>query len=330
VFDDVTFEGKIAVHFSRGPDPYRSFQKDGERVVAPIAKETQTGKIIGIGACLNRTEYLNGSPGATGYLTGMKLLQSHRGRAPFIRAAYDLICEQNRQANPLYYTTILKNNVQAIKLLEKRRKGMPDYRYIGGYTVYCMGAGWMAARGDGGYIFEKGNPAGLADYYSKHLPKYNLAPQNERLYGLSQSDFYTLRNRDSHILAACAIWNQQDYKQYIAKKYQGLYRALPLLPYKLLGYPSLPKVDVVANCASIALLVVRNENPEVARRFLRLVLSNERRYDFLMLGLFENHPLRPVLEKMRHIRCESRVYTVDFGGSPTLDDRAVMLEVGHL
>ena len=330
VFDDVVFEGNIAVHFSRAPDPLRSLQNDGESVVVPIVKEISTGKIVGVGGCVNRTAYVNGKPSATAYLTGLKTLKSYQGRIPFIRKAYDLIHKNTAQANPLYYTTILKNNTQAIKLLEKPRKGMPAYKYIGDYTVYCMGSNRAAALNNSAYIFEKGNAAGLADFYAEHLPKYNLAPQSERLYGLTQSDFYTMRDNDGSILAACAVWNQQSYKQYIVKGYKGPYNILSLLPTKLFGYPGLPKAGAPANYASIALLIMRDENLEIARQFLRLVLSYEAQYSFLMIGLFENHPARPVLEEMRHIRYESRVYIVDFGSSPILDTRAVMLEVGSL
>ena len=330
VFDDVVFGGNISVHFSRAPDPYRSLQNDGESIVMPIVREAQTGQIVGVGSCVNRTEYVNGKLSATGYLTGMKLLRSHRGRVPFIRQAYDLIRAQNRHANPLYYTTILKGNTQAIRLLEKPRKGMPAYRYLGEYTVYCMGSSLKAMLRHGPYVFEKGNAAGLSDFYKEHLQKYNLAPRSEQLYGLSKSDFYTLRDEYGQILAACAIWNQQSYKQYITKGYKGLYKALPMLPTKLLGYPSFPKAHTPANYAGISLFVVRDENLKVARQFLQAVVKSENKYDFLMLGLFENHPIRQLLETMRAVRYESLVYLVDFGNLPALDTRKIMLEVGRM
>jgi len=328
VFEDAEFGGSIAVRFSRAPDPYKSLQNDGESIVLPVARDVETDSIVGVGGCVLRTAFLNGTPAVTGYLTGMKLLKSYRGGMPLIRQAYELIHEQAQGLEPFYYTTILKSNEQAIKLLEKPRKGMPSYRYMGEYTVFCLGTGRKA-----GYIpssFQKGVSDGLQEFYAEHLQKYNLAPHSERLYGLDESEFYTMRSEDGRIIAACALWNQQSYKQYIITGYSGIYKLLHRLPTNLLGYPALPKVSTPANYASIALLVVRENDQDIAQRFLRLVAADAARYDFLILGLFEDHPLRKSLRYMRHIRYDSRLYTVDFGDTPILDGRPVMLEVGLL
>lgn len=340
IFEDAEFGGRLSVRFSRAPNPYRSLQNDGESVVLPVVRDAATGHIAGMGGCVLRTAFLNGAPAVTGYLTGMKLLKRYRGRMPLIRQAYELIAEQTRAQEPFYYSTILKSNEGAIRLLEKprrecgARRKMPSYRYMGEYTVFCLGAG-RTCKTDrkGGRVpegFQKGSADGLADFYAEQLPKYNLAPKDERLYGLDASKFYTMRDGDGRITAACALWDQQSYKQYIITGYSGIYRLLRRLPARLFGYPALPEANAPANYASIALLAVRENDPDIARRFLRLVLADAGRYGFVMLGLFENHPLQSSLRAMRHIRYESRLYTVDFGDAPALDGRPIMLEVGLL
>lgn len=330
VFDDAEFGGKIAVRFSRAPDPYQSLQNDGESIVLPVACDMQTGEIVGVGGCVLRTAFINGTAAATGYLTGMKLLRSYRGGMPFIRQAFELIHEQTRHLNPFYYTTILKSNTQAVKLLEKPRKGMPAYRYEGEYTVFCLGTGPRMGHSKSPFSFQKGETNGLSEFYTDLLPKYNLAPTSEWLYGLNPADFYTMRGADGGIIAACALWNQQSYKQYIITGYSGVYKTLRRLPTRLFGYPTLPNVNITANYASIALLAVRGNDPDIARQFLRLVATDSALYGFLLLGLFENHPLQNTLRSMRHIRYESRLYTVDFGGAPMLGENPIMLEVGLL
>lgn len=331
VFDDGGFEGGISVKFSRDPDPYRSFQNDGAQIVLPVAKDSATGEILGVGGCVVRQGYVNGAPRNTGYLTGLKILRSRR-RLNCVKPAYQLIGDRTAQYGPFYYTTILKSNYPAIKLLEKRRKGMPPYIYIGEYTVFCFGTGG-AARG-AGYSFERGHTEELAAFYKKHLPNYNLAPTSERLYGLRDGDFYYLRPPGGGILAACAVWNQQSYKQYIISGYGGIYKALSRLPAEWLGYPKMPKAGTPANYASIAALVIPEENLDIARLFLRLVLREAKQYDFAMLGLFENHPLTKSARQLRHIKYQSRLYAVDYAGnadsSGGLDGRPVMLEVGLL
>lgn len=332
VFDDGDFKGGISVKFSRAPDPYMSFLKDGEQIIMPIAKDTSSGEIFGVGGCVIRQGYVNGSLRNTGYLTGMKLLRSHQKQFNCIIPAYKLIGEQTEKYAPFYYTTILNSNEAAIKLLEKRRKNMPRYNYLGEYTAYCFGTGGRAT--GNGYTFSHGHTDSLAAFYREYLPEYNLSPKDEWLYGLKSDDFYYLQSRSGKVLAACALWNQQSYKRYIISGYSGIYKLLSRLPTGWMGYPKMPKAGMSANYASIAAFVVPEENHGIAEMFVRLVLSEAKGYEFVMLGMFESHPLVDIVRRMRHIPYKSRLYAVDYTSGATgvcnLDGRPVMLEVGLL
>lgn len=334
VFDDSDFKGGISVKFSRAPDPYRSFQNDGEHIVLPVVKDTATKEILGVGGCVIRQEHVNGHSQNTGYLTGLKIMRSHQKKINCIIPAYRLLAEQTAGYNPFYYTTILESNETAIKLLEKRRKNMPPYIYIGKYAVFCLGTGGKTK--NKGYVFTQGHTEPLSAFYKEHLPQYNLSPKGEWLYGLKSSDFYCLQSPDGEILAACALWNQQGYKQYVISGYNGVYKALSHIPLGMLGYPTMPKAGTSANYASIAVLAVKENNPAVARLFLKLVLQEAAAYDFVMLGLFENHPLIVMVQNFRHVKYQSRLYAVDYSEGKTLplsgglDDRPIMLEVGLL
>ncbi|MCL1791697.1 MAG: hypothetical protein FWG40_10210 [Peptococcaceae bacterium] len=332
VFDDGDFKGDISVKFNRTPNPYRSFQNDGDHIVLPVAKDISTGDVLGVGGCVIRRAYVNGALQNTAYLTGLKILQSHQRRLNCIKPAYQLIRDQTAHYTPFYYTTILKSNEAAIKLLEKQRKDMPSYIYLGDYTVFFLGTGGKS--NSKGYTFERGYNDTLAAFYQDHLPKYNLAPASERLYGLTDNRFYCLKSPAGEILAACAIWDQQSYKQYIISDYGGIYKALSHLPIGLLGYPTMPKAGESANYASIAALIILEENQAIARLFLDLVLREAKQYDFMMLGLFENHPLTNVAQKFKHIKYQSRLYAVDYAKTPELsrglDERPILLEVGLL
>ena len=332
VFDDGDFKGGISVKFMREPDPYQSFQNEGEHIVLPIVKDIASGEILGTGGCVIRKEYINGTLQNTAYLTGLKILRSHQRRLTCIVPAYQLIGEQTAKYEPFYYTTILKSNEIAIKLLEKRRKGMPAYTYLGDYTVFCLGKGKKT--NTKGYRFERGHSGDVAAFYQKHLPNYQLAPANERMYGLADDDFYCLKSPDGEILAACAIWNQQSYKQYVISGYGGIYKPLSHVPTGWFGYPTMPKAGRPANYASIAALIVPQENQHIARLFLQLVLHESRQYDFILLGLFENHPLMCTAKKFKHIKYQSRLYAVNYkeiaDRCGVLGGKPIMLEVGLL
>jgi hypothetical protein len=332
VFDDVDFKGDISVKFTRAPDPYVSFQNDGDNIILPIVRDPDTQEIIAVGTCVIRKEFVNGIVRNVGYLTGLKIMERYQKRLNCIRQAYEFLGQQTASYGLYYYTTILKSNEAAIRLLEKRHHGMPPYLYQGEYTVYCLGTGFKAS--SKGYTFTRGHTPAMAAFYQKHLPRYNLAPVNERLHGLSDLDFYALSSPTGDILAACAIWNQQSYKQYIISNYSGIYQALSHLPTHWFGYPKMPKPGSSANYASIASLIIPEENMEISQMFLALICQEAKQYDFIMLGLFENHLLTSILENHRHIKYQSRLYTVDYsqitGRSESLDERQIMLEVGCL
>mgnify|MGYP001068204293 CR=1 FL=1 len=329
IFESIDFKGNISVLFTRRPDPCESLMNDGETAVIPVIREVESGKICAVGCCIIRKAFINGEVRNTGYLTGLKVLPEYRRKLPNISDVYSFLHEQTRDKVDIYYTTILKDNINAQKLLEKRRKNMPQYDYAGEYTVYCFTTGKSV--NSNSYTFKQGGDKALEEFYKRQLSTYNFSPVNMDLYGLTLEDFYTLSDVNGEIIAACAVWNQQSYKQYIIKGYGGIYRHLKHIPLSWIGYPNLPKENLPANYASIALLMVKDNSEELARYFVKKVAQHSKKYDFLMLGLFQNHPLNGAFKRIRHIKYQSKLYTVNWNiNAIKPDQRPVNLEVGLL
>lgn len=328
ILESGSFPGAISVQFTRRPDAYQSFRKDGDRVAIVVAEDRRTGEPVAVGGCVLRNAYVNGAVQTIGYLTGMKVLEQHRGGRVPIREAYRLIHSQTKEHCSIYITTILSGNTQAMRLLEKPRQGMPAYRPQGGYTVFCLGTGRPVTLPKGLHLVQGHD--GLKAFYESHLPTFQLAPASEWLHGLTSQDFYSLQTSNGDILAACAIWNQQDYKQYRITGYHSALRLARHLPTRLLGYPTIPKENTFANYASVALPVVREDAMSCAKVFLRAVAGQAGAYDFLMLGLMEQHPLFETTAKLPHVKYTSRLYTVEFETDTYLDQRPMMLETGLL
>jgi len=329
IFESGDFKGDISVLFTRRPDPYKSLMNDGETAVIPVIKEIKTGRICAVGCCIIRKVYINGEIKHAGYLTGLKILPEFKKRLPYITDVYKFLYEQTKDKVDIYYTTILKDNKNAQKILEKNRPGMPEYKQIGEYTVYCFRKG--KSKNFNNYSFEKGNLKSLDEFYEMQLKSCNFSPVNTDLYGVSQKDIFTLRDKKGEIVAACIVWNQQNYKQYIITGYGGVFKFIKNLPLKWLGYPNLPKENLPVNYASITMLAVKDNNLNIAEYFIKKVAENSVEYDFLMLGLFENHVLNSVLNKLKHIKYQSKLYTVHWTeNSSAPDNREINLEVGLL
>jgi hypothetical protein len=293
--------------------------------------DKESGRICGVGCCVIRNAWISGEVMRIGYLTGLKVHPDYRRRIPYIARAYDAFYQETKGWVDLYYTTILEENAAARKMLEKRRKGMPEYRAAGLYTVYCFGTGKKHRRPAPDLKFEKGNMTGVKAFYEAQLQQANFAPAGTDLPGIHDDDFYTLRDNSGQVLAACALWNQQAHKQYIITGYAGAYRILRHIPLTFFGYPTLPRENIPANYASIALLCVKDHNPEWAAYLLGKVAEEAAPYDFLMAGLFGSHPLKQAFQHIKHIKYQSILYTVHWEeNGPVPDDRPVHLEVGLL
>ncbi|MDR3363872.1 MAG: hypothetical protein LBS91_02815 [Clostridiales Family XIII bacterium] len=337
IFDCMEFSGGIGIRFERKPNPYLSLAAEGYKAVICLLKNEESGQAVGVGACVMRKAFVCGREKNVGYLTGLKLLPGNGKLLRFMPDFYAFLRAHTKEAD-LYMTTILSDNLPARHLLEKRRRNMPRYLYRGDYTVYCLKPGGRALRERhpraGGAVLRRGADAVLRDFYQKHQADHDLAAV---VFDSPTADFYSFRGGDGEITAACAVWNQQSYKQYRITGYGGAYKALSKLPVHLLGYPAFPKAGAAANYASAALL--HAGTPKIAADFLRAVLAETKAYDLLLLGLYENDPLHAALRQIKHFRYRSRLYLVDFEGSgagavsdagAVLNDATIRIDVGLL
>jgi hypothetical protein len=335
IYESGEFEGNISVLYTRRPNPYDSLLKEGEQIVMPVIYDREAGMIIGVGCCLIRKAYIGGVLKRTGYLTGLKLLPEYRKKIPYISQVYQYLYEQTKSLVDYYYTTILLENVPVQKMLEKKRKNMPVYDLQGVYTVYCFRTGKRARRvhphgfcSNGAissateYQLEQGKLEEAKAFYKNHIRDWDLFPDTGNLRAFPAESIYTLKDAAGETIAACVLWNQQGHKQYIITDYKGLYRYIQHVPLHWLGYPDLPKRGQPANYANYHMLCVKDNNLNVADYFIRKIAEVEKDYDFLMLGLFQDHPYNSIMRRMKHIKYQSKFYSVYWEKPTAMPDKA--------
>jgi hypothetical protein len=339
VYESGEFQGNISVLYTRRPNPYDSLMKEGEQVVMPVVYDRETGVMIGVGCCLIRKAYISGELKSTGYLTGLKLLPEYRKRFPYITQVYQYLYEQTSSLVDYYYTTILLENVSVQKMLEKKRKNMPAYDFQGVYTVYCFRTGKRVCRfplhgmasSSSGYKLCQGNIGKAKAFYMEHAKDWNLSPDTSTISTFPPDSVYTLEGSEGETLAACVLWNQQGHKQYIIADYNGIYRYIQHVPLRWLGYPNLPKLGQPANYACYHMLFVKDNDLRVAEYFIREISEVQRDYDFLMLGLFQDHPYNSVMQKIKHIKYQSKFYSVYWEEPLSMPDKTKLhVDVGLL
>ncbi len=306
VFENESFEGKIAIQYLRNPDTLDSYRKEGERVVMMIVRDKNaSNKIIGTGGCILRKAYYQGKITTTGYLTGLKIIPEYQKKVYCIPQIYQALYEETKAE--VYYTTILSENTSVQTMLEKKRKHMPTYHPVGEYcTYFCKTGGNKRTQVE----FRECSSEEARNFYEKSIEKVDFSMEWPDSYDLKNAQFYGLyQGRD--LLAFGYVLNQQSYKQYIVRYYKGMYRYLSKLPTAWLGYPPFPKVNTVANCASAGIFVKDNE-VTVAKELWQQMLKVSKKYDFLIIGLTEDDPLLGIFQNGKSIKYKSRLYLVDW------------------
>ncbi|HET6249973.1 MAG TPA: GNAT family N-acetyltransferase [Tepidisphaeraceae bacterium] len=127
---DNPMPGRISLSLQREPDYFAAAAIEGPDHRTIIAEEN--GRVICAGSISTRLRYINGEKMRVGYLGGLRLDSSCRGRTGIIIRGYQFFREMHEHGGPLIYlTSIVGDNLPARRLLEKGVRGMPSYRFVG-------------------------------------------------------------------------------------------------------------------------------------------------------------------------------------------------------
>jgi hypothetical protein len=258
--------GAISVSMEREPSYFDAAEIEGADHRAIIAVEDD--RVIAVGGVSVRQRFINGQPMPVGYLSGLRLDASCRGRMSVISGGYKLLHDLHRQGGPpLYLTSIVADNFPARRLLERGLDGMPTYRFLGEFVTLIIGRRRLARkrrkselhirRGD-----EQTAPA-IVDLLNRCNRQYQFAPVYQpddlRVPGLHFEDFRVASASDGMPAACAALWDQRKFRQTIVRGYSpGLRRARPLinLAAASLGRPRLPVVGQPISLAFISHVAV--------------------------------------------------------------------------
>lgn len=301
IFESGSFQGDFNIHFLRNPFPFESFAEDGDEARILVIIDNDNQRYVAVGGAVVREEYVNGKAEKCAYLTGLKIHPDYQKKIFFLPQAYQLMGDGLKDCAYIY-TTILDSNDGVVKMLEKKRKNMPEYRYLGHYTTYCFHGGKKKLK------LEIDNTKGFDVLMEKYFSKQSFVPCNSEYKGYGEKTFYSIR-KNGEIIACCFVGNQQRSKQYKMCGYGGVYRWLSKIPTQWFGYPKFPKENSVINHGIISYLYVKDNDNKLCKNFLRTVAKISG-YDLLLWGGFENNPLTNVLDSMKTIKYGSRLYSV--------------------
>ncbi len=330
-------KGQIELLYTRRPNAYLSYKKESSDTSVFVVKEGE--RIIATVAEITRDVYIGGEEKKLCYVCGLKKDTNYDGTVNwgklFIR---NLI----RSDIDCYFCSIISDNESAQKLFEKKRKHTLNHNFLKNYTTYMLAPKFRFRIAYENYTFSQADSKDepeLLEFLNQEGRRKEFFPVFRSISQFAQldiSDFYILR--DEHGIAAVgALWNQSAYKQYIVKRYKGFMKCArifnPLL--KMLGYIQLPKENEVLNFPMLSFFISRGDNENHSKAFLNNIAGVIRKnYGMVVIGASECSHMNSVLQKLKSVSFDSRIYTIDFilgsAKSLTVDKDKIWLECGLL
>jgi len=344
--------GAIRVSLETEPSSFHAAAIQGDVHQLLVARD-ESGRLAGMAGRSVLDAWVNGEPRRLGYLSQLRVDGRHRRRPRLLLEGNERFLELHADGEtPLYVTTILADNAEARRLLERGLPGLPTYRPREEIVTLVMpSARRVRSRERGGAEVEV-ERAGEEDLdaivacLERHGRRFNFAPRwsredllsNERTRGLRPDDFLLVR-LSSHVAGCVALW-RQDFKQAIVRGYDrrlGVLRPLLNLARPLVGAPRLPRAGVALRSVFLSHFAVDDDDPRVA---LALVSAAHARavelpVDYVHLGLARRHPLlAPIQEALPHREYPSILYLVHWEdgarAADGVDERIPHLEVAIL
>ncbi|MBL8079879.1 MAG: hypothetical protein JNM55_18065 [Anaerolineales bacterium] len=344
------FAGSISLSFEREPDYFHASAIEGPFHETLVVRDSQNGRLVGIGDRSVRPLYVNGKIKDVGYFSGLRVdmkYQQGLALARFLGKGFEGQREQHKDGRTKFYLmSIVADNNPARRLLDSK---LPFYPRLHPHTrMFTYAVHPARLKKESKIKITRGTsdliPA-IIDCLQRNGVQHQFAPhwtENTLLSpltaGLAISDFFLALN-GSCVRGCLALWDQQAYKQSIVRGYSGdmaRFRTLINLLAPLGFWAPLPEPGTRLNQCFACFLAVDDDDPQVFSALLR-ALYNEtvrRNYDYFMLGLAEKNPFHSIVKAYRPIIYESDIYLAawedGFDEIMQIDTRPSALEIAVL
>ncbi len=342
--------GPLEIAFGCEPDVFNALQVQGRYVETIAVRDKATDWLVGMGTRAIKTGYINGAAAPIGYLSHLRSRPAYRGGSGLVRGYRFLRKLHTDGRAKLYLSTIIEANTDARHLLTSARCGLPAYHDMGRFCTRAVSLKPRPATSTKptGHV-RRARPEDIPAInrflswegpQKQFFPEYHpqeLTGASGLLYGLRSEGFF-LAFSSTELIGTAAVWDQRRFKQNVISGYHPAlksFRPLINVGARLLGFPQLPQLNTILNCAHLGLVCVKDNDPAIFRSLLNVICKHCRDpYEFMVAGFHEKDPLLSVLTRQKGISYFSRIYVVCWSDGEEafaqLDDRIPYLEVGAL
>jgi hypothetical protein len=344
--------GSISISLEREPEFFAAANVEGSEHQTIVAIEN--GRVVATGSISARQRFVNGEPMRIGYLSGLRLDRSCKGRAEIIRRGYDLFRNIHERGGPLIYlSSIVAGNQAALRFLERGLTGMPTYRFLGELVTLIIRRSHLwrfkhpASRTR--RLLRNGNLRALPGSHGSSADILEILNRNNREYQFAPvwsaseictDDFWTLYSSFETPVGCAAIWDQRAMKQSVVRGYSGVLKwARPFcnVAATFLGTPRLPEIGSALSHVYVSHLAARSDQPELTECLINLMRTSliAQSADHLVIGFDSRDPRLAHLRRVFRVReYVSRIYAVYWEDGAAfarnLDERVFFPEVATL
>lgn len=331
--------GAISLSFEREPNYFHAAAIEGPFHQTLVAREADTGEIIGVGNRSVRPMFVNGRVQEVGYMSQLRIhpkygtgLYLARGLAQGFQLYRELHADGR---TPYYLMSIIEDNLPARRLLTSGLPGYPcarEYTRMFTYAVYPvrhkrplpLPLPLRIVHGQDAYagaIVDCLNRNGARKQYAPFWTRDSLFTSD-----LKPSDFILALN-GNHVIGCIACWDQSAFKQTVVRGYSKSIarwrRALNWLS-PLGGWPYLPDPHTRLRHSHASHLAIDDDDSVVFSALLCELYNHnlEHGYSYFVIGLAESNPLRRVVRTYRPLTYISRIYLVNWE-----NDEDVLMEI---
>lgn len=352
LFAETTMEGPIEVSFQREPNFFLGTTVQGKFAQVGVARDVETGTIIGSGTRTTRPAYVNGEPREVGYLADLRLRREYRGGTLVARAYRHLRRLHEDRRTDIYFTAIFEQNRVALRTIASGRAGLPTYHPMGGFYSFVVSLRGprtsLNARQPPEIV--KGSPDLLPEIVAclnRNGKRRQFAPfccvedflaPDRWLRDFRVEDFYVALDC-GQVRGVLGKWDQRGFKQSVVVGYHGRFarfRPVLNLAARLLGYPSYPPPGSPLQFFYGSFIAIDDDDPGVFTALLERVCTDARGGDcaYFVVGLAADDPLVRGLHGFRRVGFRSQLFCVCYeDGEATfrqLDGRVPHVEIAML
>ncbi|MFT3684806.1 MAG: hypothetical protein QM783_07730 [Phycisphaerales bacterium] len=317
--------GAVSVSLEREPSLRAGHELEGGEHRTLVCRDGDKGCIIAVGSGVTRSMWVGGVLTPVAYLTQFRLDHAARGKRRLIVDGYEHMGAMLR--TPCTFTSILDDNTQARRLLERGLPGMPTYQYLSPFHTFALGRGKGTSAGSKRVEqLAVSNAAAVASLLTAERGATALAPawtehEIARLIRTGTLTLLGLRN-DNQLQACVGVWNLSGVKQAVVRGYTrtlSLARGALNMAALALGSPHLPAVGEPLRMRFLSHAALQRCSYADAQMLLGAACGLARSQGASLIGgAAPDHPLHGLLSQHAWNTMRSRIYSVEWPTNPGL------------